>query len=109
MGIHPDQQPNSSDEQECLRQEYLTVQEFADMLRVSPKSISRWVKNDPTLPVLRIGGVLRFATKRVLGWLKAREQGPGRDKRLPEPLPSHRERLELQGNGNAVLAPWAHS
>jgi hypothetical protein len=48
---------------------------------------------DPSCPVLRLGpgrpdkrgrvrGTLRFPKSRFLAWLKAREQGPGRPRRL---------------------------
>jgi len=53
---------------------YLTVQEVAALLKVSPKTIYRWASQDATMPALRIGGVVRFPPERLERWL--RERGP---------------------------------
>jgi excisionase family DNA binding protein len=66
---------------------YLTPDEFAKMVQVSEKTVYRWAANDPTMPTLRIGGVVRFPRVRLLAWLRAREQGPGRARRLRQPSP----------------------
>jgi len=55
--------------------EYLTVEEVAAMLRLSPPSIYRLAKADPTMPTLKLGGAIRFPRDRLLRWLRAREQG----------------------------------
>jgi excisionase family DNA binding protein len=55
--------------------EYLTVRDLAAMLRVSSRTVERWVKDEPTMPVLRIAGTLRFPRPRLERWLLAREQG----------------------------------
>ena len=34
---------------------YLTPKEVADLLRVSEKSVYRWAKDDPSMPMLRLG------------------------------------------------------
>jgi excisionase family DNA binding protein len=57
---------------------YLTVEEVAELLRLSPKSIYRLVKAEPTLPALRLGGSVRFPRERLERWLRDREQGRGR-------------------------------
>jgi hypothetical protein len=67
---------------------YLTPVEVATLLRVSKAAVYRLVKDDPTVPVLRLGGgtrpdalgrdaraTLRFPRERLLGWLRSREQG----------------------------------
>src|SRR5215467_11052732 len=54
---------------------YLTPKEVADMLRVSEKSIYRWAKDDPSMPMLRLGGTVRFPRERLERWLRDREQG----------------------------------
>jgi excisionase family DNA binding protein len=73
---------------------YLTGEQLSKLLQVSVKSISRWASSDPSMPVLRIGRTVRFPRERLLRWLKAREQGPGRAKRLPEPLHLQSEPIE---------------
>lgn len=35
--------------------EWLTVQEFAQHFRVSPRTVTRWVTSDPTMRVRRVG------------------------------------------------------
>lgn len=55
--------------------EYLTADEVAAILRLSPKTIYRLAKGDPTLPMLKLGGAVRFPRERLLRWLAKREQG----------------------------------
>ncbi len=64
-----------------LEAEYLTPDQVAAMLQVSPKSIYRWAKIDLTLPVLKLGGTVRFPRERLLRWLRDREQGQPRIRR----------------------------
>jgi excisionase family DNA binding protein len=54
---------------------YLLPAEVAALLKVSRKSIYRWVQEDPTMPALKIGRVVRFPRERFLDWLASREQG----------------------------------
>jgi len=54
---------------------YLTTKEVADLLRVSEKSVYRWAKDDPSMPMLRLGGTVRFPRERLERWLRDREQG----------------------------------
>jgi excisionase family DNA binding protein len=62
------------------------VEQVADLLQVSAKSIYRWIKDDPTLPALRIGGTVRFHRERLQRWLRAREQGAPRMRRQMLPV-----------------------
>ena len=58
---------------------YLTPEQVADLLQLSVKTVYRLVKEDPTLPALKIGGSVRFHPDRLERWLRDREQGrPGR-------------------------------
>ena len=57
---------------------YLTAEQLAELLQVSPKSVFRWATEDPTMPTLRIGRTVRFPRERLERWLAAREQGRGR-------------------------------
>ncbi len=76
--------------------EYVTFDEVAELLQVSKKTLCRWATKDPSLPVLRIGGTLRFPRERFSRWLRAREQGPGQARRSLEPLPRDGKPLEMQ-------------
>jgi excisionase family DNA binding protein len=58
--------------------EYLTAGQIADLLQVSEKSVYRWAAGDPTFPMLKIGGAVRFPRERLIRWLREREQGLGR-------------------------------
>ncbi len=67
---------------------YLIPLEVAALLRVkNAKSVYRWMKADPTMPALKIGGTVRFPRERLLAWLRAREQGHAQP-RLPRPVHS---------------------
>jgi excisionase family DNA binding protein len=57
---------------------YWNADDVAKLLKVSPRTIYRWVEADPTLPALRIAGSLRFPRGRLLRWLQQREQGQTR-------------------------------
>ena len=68
----PDQAP---DARKQLGPEYLTAEEVATLLRASPKTVYRIAKADATMPVLKLGGLVRFPRERLERWLRAREQG----------------------------------
>jgi excisionase family DNA binding protein len=57
---------------------YLTAEDVGALLKLSPKSIYRLAKDDPTLPMLKLGGAVRFPKDRLLKWLRDREQGRSR-------------------------------
>jgi excisionase family DNA binding protein len=64
---------------------YLTPRQVAALLQISSKTLYRLASTDPTLPCLRIGGkggALRFPKARLEAWLRAREQGLARPRRL---------------------------
>jgi excisionase family DNA binding protein len=96
-------------ESEPNTHEYLTIQEVAALLRVTARSIARWVKQDPTMPMLKIGGKVRFPRERLLRWLRAREQGENRSKRLSQPVLSLREPLERASEPLAEPGPCAQA
>lgn len=60
---------------------YLTAAELARELDVDNKTIYRWAQQEPSMPVLRIRGVVRFPRERVLRWLAEHEQGLARPRR----------------------------
>jgi excisionase family DNA binding protein len=61
---------------------YLTAGQVAALLQVSIKSVFRWAQQDPTMPALRLGGVVRFPKARLLLWLENHEQGRQRRRRV---------------------------
>jgi excisionase family DNA binding protein len=79
-----------------LETDYLTAAQVARWLQVSEKSVYRWATHDPSMPALRIGGVIRFPRERLERWVRSREQGTGGARRIrqsgspatPEPLGS---------------------
>jgi excisionase family DNA binding protein len=52
---------------------YLTAEQVADMLQVDAKTVSRWPLEDPSMPVLRRGRVVRFPREWLLAWLERQE------------------------------------
>jgi excisionase family DNA binding protein len=73
--------------------EYLSAEEVAGILQLSPKTIYRLAKTDPTFPMLKLGGAVRFPRDRLLRWLWDREQGRPR---IRKPMLSDRNRRETQ-------------
>ena len=63
------------DARKQIRAEYLTAEEVATLLQASPKTVYRIAKLDPTMPMLKLGGLVRFPRERLERWLRAREQG----------------------------------
>jgi len=57
---------------------YLTAEEVARTLKVSPPTIYRWRLDFPDMPALVVGKSVRFPRERLERWLRAREQGRGR-------------------------------
>ena len=52
---------------------YLTAAQVAAVVQVDEKTISRWSLEDPSMPVLRRGRVVRFPRERLLAWLERQE------------------------------------
>jgi len=49
---------------------YLTPEQVAEMLQISPKSVYRWASQDASMPVTRLGRVVRFEEQALARWLK---------------------------------------
>lgn len=64
---------------------YLTPSQIADLLQVSTKSVLRWALADASMPVLKIGGTVRFPKERLLRWLREQEQGRPAGRRSGSP------------------------
>ena len=55
---------------------YLTPAEVGELLKVSPKTVSRWALEDPTMPVTRLPGrLVRFEAEALHRWLKGARRG----------------------------------
>jgi excisionase family DNA binding protein len=77
--------------------EYLTRAQVAAWLQVSLKTVSRWAA-DPSMPVLRIGGAVRFPRARLEAWVRRQEQGPGQARRTRNPWASDADALINRGD-----------
>jgi excisionase family DNA binding protein len=55
--------------------DYLTAEDVAARVKVSPPTIYRWSLDDPSMPTRRIGRTVRFPRERLERWLRGREQG----------------------------------
>jgi excisionase family DNA binding protein len=60
------------------RAEYLTPAEVGVLLKVSRMTVYRWAQEDPSMPVLRIAGTMRFPRARLERWLRCH---------FPKPFP----------------------
>ncbi len=77
---------------------YLTPAQVGKMLQLSAKSIYRLAKDDPTMPMLKIRGAVRFPRERLERWLRDREQGRPQTRSLSAVPPKS---ATTQGMGNA--------
>jgi excisionase family DNA binding protein len=48
---------------------FFTARDVAEMLRVDERTVLRWAKQDGTMPVTRLGRVVRFEREPLLRWL----------------------------------------
>jgi excisionase family DNA binding protein len=48
---------------------YLTSTQVGDLLQVSPRTVERWALEDVTMPVTRLGRLLRFERTALEAWL----------------------------------------
>ena len=74
--------------------EYLIADEVAGILKLSPKTVYRLARTDPTFPMLKLGGAARFPRERLLRWLAMREQGHRRTRHPLYSSPNHAESRE---------------
>jgi excisionase family DNA binding protein len=57
---------------------YLSAEQLAELVQVSAKTITRWSLEDPSMPVLRRGRVVRFPKEPILAWLRRQESRSAR-------------------------------
>lgn len=65
---------------------YLTPEDVAQLLQVSVKTVSRWTLEDPTMPVLKRGRVVRFERDRLMAWLARQEPRAAKRSRHGAPV-----------------------
>lgn len=53
---------------------FLTVQEVADLLRVSPGTIRAWIAKGEGPPMMRFGKQIRYRPERVMEWVEQQER-----------------------------------
>ena len=51
---------------------YLNADAVAQLLGVTPKTVSRWSLTDPTMPTMRIGRTVRFPEAALHRWLSTK-------------------------------------
>ena len=56
---------------------FLTVQEVAELLRVSPGTVRAWIAKGEGPPMLRFGKQIRYRPERVMEWVEQQEGGHG--------------------------------
>lgn len=78
----------------------LTPEEVAEMLRISPKTLSNWRSKHRGPPAFRYGGVVRYSEAKVLAWCEEFTQenpDPGSHARTSEPFSLRRRRAVMAG------------
>ncbi len=56
---------------------FLTVQEVAELLRVSPGTVRAWIARGEGPPAMRFGKQIRYRPERVMEWVEEQEGGKG--------------------------------
>lgn len=56
---------------------FLTVQEVAHLLRVSPGTVRAWIAKGEGPPMMRFGKQIRYRPERVMEWVEEQEGGRG--------------------------------
>jgi excisionase family DNA binding protein len=87
--------------------DYLTPDDVAALLKVSRKSVLRWARDDATMPVLHIGGTVRFPRERLLRWLRDREQGIARARQAGKQVHGAAQPAEVVSIASASSASCA--
>lgn len=54
---------------------FLTVQEVAELLRVSPATVRAWIAKGEGPPAMRFGKQIRYRPERVMEWVEQQEEG----------------------------------
>jgi excisionase family DNA binding protein len=62
--------------------QYLTAEQVGELLQVSPRTVQRWVLEDASMPVLRLGRTVRFPQAELERWFKRSTQGSRKSKAI---------------------------
>jgi excisionase family DNA binding protein len=62
----------------ALLDDYLTCDELAAELRVSPRTVKRWQAAPDGLPYTEMGGRVLYRRASVRAWLESRERHPNK-------------------------------
>lgn len=54
---------------------YLTVEQVAELLQASTRTVARWAADDSSFPAMRVGRVLRVESGALDTWLRGKTQG----------------------------------
>jgi excisionase family DNA binding protein len=60
---------------------YFTAEQLATYLQIDKSSVYRMAQQEPSMPTLRLRGLVRFPRERVLRWLAEHEQGQAKPRR----------------------------
>ncbi len=66
----------------ALLDEYLTAEQLAYELKVTTRTIWRWLAQPDGLPVTQIGGRTYFKRPSVEAWIAAHERHPNKRRRV---------------------------
>ena len=71
---------------------FLTAEQIADMLQVDERTVLRWAQQDASMPVTRLGRVVRFEREALLRWLARKQPRSARQftqapsQKVPDPV-----------------------
>jgi len=64
-----------------ILQDYMTRDELATELGVTPRTIMRWQDQPDGLPYVEMGGRIIYRRQSILTWLEGRERRPNQRRR----------------------------
>lgn len=56
-----------------------TAQQIADVLQVDERTVLRWAQQDASMPVTRLGRIVRFEREPLLRWLARKQPRSARE------------------------------
>ncbi len=68
--FNPPGEPHGDGSSDALR--LITIIDVARLLRVSPRTVHRWVRSGEFIRPLRLGGTIRWRLSDVQKWLRSR-------------------------------------
>jgi excisionase family DNA binding protein len=80
-----------------ITSEWLNVRQVAQLLGVDEKTVTRWSRSDPSMPVLRRGRIVRFNRAGLSAWLE--QQLPRKARASAQHTSSHTHLKQPAGSG----------